>query len=502
MSVPNHIIEFIIQPIREADERNGADFLRRFLDGPQSEWERIDQMIRDIPNLWSVDDCPDEYLQYLKNIVGWTIELSSITDALSNNELRRLISVSGQLWKGRGSEVTLTDVLYFATGARCRYYNWFDFRWLIPTVGPPDAVAWFGAAQFVFQIDTLAGTVKRDGMLWEVTALETGSSAQGQMSGDVVSGFYLFVYDQLGYPGAPSSIPDNYSIRQAFPVGTELGEEHEGRDPWIIDLPDPAVAGSDYVSNLRVVDDSTLNRTLVDDLVELMRSMGESWEVTYLGLLDRFTTDGDNTQWEPPPGYALNVSGGTLSFGQTGVYMSTYCIAPNAVWDQAAYSTRLRAEAAATVSMMFHFLDVDNTYYVEVTFEEGSSGTSLILGCISSGTPTTLGTADMSAFPLYANVYYTHRMVVTDEGSSKRIQVYVDGSEVLDVLHGSPLNYGTIGFLVSDGVVEIDEVEVVLLPADAVPVPSVPWPSLTFSYVVAGNIGVLAGGVSVTAGLP
>lgn len=472
MSTPVDIFDFIIAPIRDADAREGGDFLYRYFRGHQHVWEQTDQNIRGIPKLWSIDDCPDEYLQYLKNIVGWTSEYDSFIELLSDEELRRLISISARLWKERGPEDVLIDVLYFATAARSRYWNWFDFRWVLAAAGPPDSLWWGGTAQFVFFIETLAGTARRDGMLWEVTALETGVTAQGQMLWHPSVGNYVPIFNALGYPGYPSADPEQYHIRQVVRQGTELGEEHEGRDPWIVDLPDPTVAGAEYESNLRIVDNGTLNRDLVRRIMRLMRPSGERWEITYLALLDQFIIDGDNTQWDVSGTSRGIVEDGVLKLGTVGdILDEATCLVPSAVWSQAMIACRARITSApaplTAFGLRFHWTDSNNYYLLGVSFEGTSAGSVLTLARLKAGVPALLIQQDMTTDPIYPDVFYTFRVTIVNEGANKRIKVFMDGVEFIDYLDTDPLAQGTLNLLAQYAEVEIDEVEVIELPGES-----------------------------------
>lgn len=127
---------FLKHSIRREDQIRGNQFVERLFRGPQDVvfdgiWDRTEEA----KDLWSLLDCPDEYLQYLKNIVGWTKDLNRITDGLDSNQLRRLISVSARLWKTRGSEDSLVSILRLLTGMRATYYNWFDLRWVWEETG-------------------------------------------------------------------------------------------------------------------------------------------------------------------------------------------------------------------------------------------------------------------------------------------------------------------------------------------------------------------------------
>lgn len=149
------IYPFLIEIIRQEDQNNGAQFLERFLSGPQELWGVIDSKIKSLPDLWSISKIEDEYLQYLKWIVGWTSELDLITDNLPDDTLRRLIYASVPFWKIRGTEDAIKNIMTLTTGARLRIWNWFDLRfiigssviseehegrdsWMLSLPGPPD----------------------------------------------------------------------------------------------------------------------------------------------------------------------------------------------------------------------------------------------------------------------------------------------------------------------------------------------------------------------------
>lgn len=122
---------FIRQSIRDEDLSNGNLFLKRFLQGPQNVWGQTQENIFKIKSLWNVLEIDDEFLIYLKSIVGWTSNLDPITDLLDLDTLRKLIAVSVAFWKNRGPEDSTIDILNLLTGSNLRIWNWFDFRWII-----------------------------------------------------------------------------------------------------------------------------------------------------------------------------------------------------------------------------------------------------------------------------------------------------------------------------------------------------------------------------------
>lgn len=122
---------FLLEPIRQADKtREGALFVKRLLEGPQTIWRQTFEKIFQLKDLQSKTNCPDEYLKYLKNHVGWSDNLNDITNNLSYKKLRTLISESPNIWSNRGREETIINTISLVTGAKCMIYNWFDYRWI------------------------------------------------------------------------------------------------------------------------------------------------------------------------------------------------------------------------------------------------------------------------------------------------------------------------------------------------------------------------------------
>lgn len=123
------IYPFLLGGIKEEDKHNHF-FFKRYLEGPEAMWAAIQAKIFAIKDLWSIVSVDNAYLPYVKRIVGWTKETDSITESLDNNTLRRLIATSVALWKKRGPEDALDDILLLTTNARLKLYNWFDYRWI------------------------------------------------------------------------------------------------------------------------------------------------------------------------------------------------------------------------------------------------------------------------------------------------------------------------------------------------------------------------------------
>lgn len=125
------IFQFLHLPLRKEDAKN-RNFLERFLLGQQKIWEEnINPKIEEIADLWVPAKTPDGALKYLKPIVGLTEELDSITKDLSNDDLRRIISLFVPLTGQKGTEIGYKNIIRLFTGSESRIFNWFDFRMIV-----------------------------------------------------------------------------------------------------------------------------------------------------------------------------------------------------------------------------------------------------------------------------------------------------------------------------------------------------------------------------------
>ena len=377
---------FLIQPIRDEDQRRGNRFVERLLRGRQTIWEATQQRIFDLKSLMNVELCPDEYLQYLKHTVGWTSEalVDQVTRNLDSITLRRLIAASIPFWKRRGSETALIDVLRLATGQRARIWNYFDFRWIVE---------------------------------------ETG-----------------------------------------------LGEEHQGRDSWIIDLPG-APNYDPQRFNVRIADPGTLDRDLAQALCRLSRPVGERIELSYLLALDLFSIDGDNVQWDAITGDTPTVSGGTLQFTNAAAVESSQLNIDGGD-DWAGYSSyaraRISAGAPAKYGITGYVQDASN-YYVAGVYSMSVQPWAFIIKIIGGG-PVVLATYIFDApgnLPAPADgEWFGLRFELLTLGTDARLRLYLDNILLLEATDSTaPYLKGRTGlYHEPTGTIEADEFEVIPIP--------------------------------------
>lgn len=363
------IYPFLIEGIREEDQNNGGRFVERFLEGPQAQWDVMDRRAKDIPKLWSVTEIEDQYLIYLKWIVGWTSELDYITDDLDSATLRRLIAASVPFWKIRGTENAMVDILRLTTGARLRVWNWFDLRWIVGEEGFSD--------------------------------------------------------DQSGY------------------------------DSWMLALPGPPDYDENQM-NVRIVDDGTLNRRLVRNLVRLTRPDGETITISYIAFLDQFTVDDDDSQWDHNDVGTTVVADGfmRLDAGQDAVVN-----VPGADdWLDYVFYARVRG----TGLIQFYRTAATDFYFVQIDV----AANTVAVGRVLAGVEAILTTIDMFAahgVTLFDDIFYGFRQEVIPEAGGTRIRVFFDANPIANLIDFTHVQ-GAIGFASTGLVFDIDQTELFFNP--------------------------------------
>ena len=257
---------------------------------------------------------------------------------------------------------------------------------------------------------------------------------------------------------------------------TELGEEFDGTDPWLLTVPGEGPDAQTYT--IRIVDDGTLDRNLVRGLAKLTRPGGERVLIIYLALLDLFTTSGDNVQWdtgalygetvfEPPSG----VDNGEYFLGAGGGVSEHRIAKTTGAFDWTNYVATWRA-SGSSFTLYFYWTAVEFNYNIEVFT---STSTIFLNVRTQSGTVALAAVNTLTTFgwALVADVHYTFRIQVgpdTPGSSTNRLVLFVDGVLVINVTDPAAVNtQGSVGFgkrTTSDHV-SVERVEVFLLPVQS-----------------------------------
>jgi hypothetical protein len=352
------------------------------LDGPQKLWDRTQRKGFAVRDLWDVNRIGDDYLKYLKNIVGWTNEtiLKGITERLSDAQLRKLIGASIALWRIRGSEEAYGAIVRIVTEARLRIWSWFDYRYIVEE--------------------------------------------------------------------------------------TSFGEDRQGRDPYLIPVDD------ETLSDIRIVDNGSLDRELVRLMVQLFKPGGEKVEIHWIDFLDLFTSAGNDVQWfSVAAGAPVVIDGSYTLLDDTAIEEVATNIVGDEEWTDYLVYYRVRfAQTAGTSSVRFFYLNSTDHYKVEFDI----SANTLILSVVIAGADTVLATysfADHSQ-TLVADVYYGVRIVTENISSptATTIAIWVDGTERVTVATslGGRQTKGKLTVRHEVGAtIEMSEIEMSQIPMDS-----------------------------------
>lgn len=258
---------------------------------------------------------------------------------------------------------------------------------------------------------------------------------------------------------------------------TGMGEEHDGRDPWMINLPSEGSAVNEM--NLRIVDKGDLNRNLVENMLKrLMRPVGERIDVAYIAFLDLFNVKEDDFQWTAQLGSLMVVEDGLAKLEDAGEQLITINTAFGFRPDALSFSHyqvfwRIRGNSGAVTGQdfggAFHFTDSSNYYRVVIDVFDNE----IRWEKVTTGVPSVVVAFDYSTLAgpglLVDDTFYGIRVEAIPEAGSTRVKVYVDATLVIDSTDSDHIK-GSSGLYKSSGPtnVEFDEIELFKLPLDTV----------------------------------
>ncbi len=199
-----------------------------------------------------------------------------------------------------------------------------------------------------------------------------------------------------------------------------LGEDRQGRDVMLLDLPGPPNM-DEQQSNLRIVDPSgDVDRDLVAALLLLFKPANERLTITWLEFADRFTSE---RGWS-----AGDLDTGT---GRLTVEGPLTALAPPSRADEdtghQGYCRVMAPASAASAAFGVVFRETDSDNHYRAVLSVPTSTISLVRKL--AGVDTVLGSFDYTTIleDLYADQWYGLRITVAPVGGEQEIAVYVDG---------------------------------------------------------------------------
>ena len=305
---PHDLYSFILSTIRQDDEAD-VGLLYRWTRPMQLLWEELYGKILSLPDLLSPEKCEYKYLDYLKKKVGITDNLNYLWGVLSENEKRTMIKYFIRFVQYRGTSLGISEMMETMTGQPALYLSYFYYRWIIsgdndyeiesalgrdddghdtwllsednipvgvtpnlvyaqPLPGVP-AIRYY---QFV--LDELIEQVENDPIppKVRVKCKLTGESAEASL-------IYGTLYDDLGAPF------DCYYAQ--YPLDYFFGMTSTSLSTTVTDF-QASFEPDNYVSDILITDDGSLNRDMARAIVKFQRPLSERTYIRYYKLIELF----------------------------------------------------------------------------------------------------------------------------------------------------------------------------------------------------------------------
>lgn len=472
---PHELYSYLSSSIRE-DDQDRVSLIYRWLLGAQSYWEAQYNSILGLPTLFSPEECPADYLEYLKYNVGIGKELDYIWGTMTENEKRAFIKNYTNIAKSKGSDDGIIFTLETLTKEYVFLQDYFYYRWIIsgdsdtemetaigredegydpwlvsddnyPTGEKPDEVSIFYTNTYVFKINTLIQNFPYDTLPKEVyvRSFVTGEVASTNI--DFVGSDYYLIFPANYYFGMDS---DNYSLDvNQFRVSFE---------------PDP------YVSDILITDlEGTINTDMVEALVKYHRPASERFYIRYYTWIDDLRTD---DFWDVDANGTLTHDAEAKTLTHTAALGNSEAdinVTGSSTWDDFDYTIKCKIVGDNDgIGLDFLKTDVNNTYTLEIVKNPNPNypGGSFILYSIIAGIPTNIsGTVYLNELD---NIFYIWRITtyVTVAGT-RAIQIFRDEELLYDGKTASiPGATGSVGiYLYSGESAVIDKIMIRPIPA-------------------------------------
>jgi hypothetical protein len=318
---PHDLYTYLLTTIREADQ-NSIGLLYRWLRPMQQLWENQYTNILSLPNLYSPEHCPAEYLEFLGKNYGLTDDISYLWSGLSETDHRKLIRYFVRFLLFRSTFFGMTEFVETMTGLPADIVTYFDFRWILSGDTAP-------------QIESALGR-EDDG--YDIYLLSEQGLPVG-MEPDLVEWVTLYGYSR--YRIRVNSLVAEVTERplptwvlvKYLPSGESVfGWLHQSGSDWQVLLPPAEVFGQlaaspsedetafrvsfepdELVFDVLVSDDGTLDRNMMRGIARLSRPQSERIYLRYYLFIDKFK---DIYRWEEVSGTAtLGTNEVTLSDG-------------------------------------------------------------------------------------------------------------------------------------------------------------------------------------------
>lgn len=220
---------------------------------------------------------------------------------------------------------------------------------------------------------------------------------------------------------------------------TMIGEDQlsAGGDSWII-----GGATSQYDenwSNIRIMDDGTLDEQLLVDLIRLERPSQERVELALVDFLAKYQQPSDVDLYTVTAGATPEIVDANLVIAAGTELEPITPILPTRD-DHVDYVliTKFKLAATSEFRVRWYFNEVTDDYYELVV---KLAPTRCTLSRVVAGAPTVIGTSNAPTVGLAADTFYKLRIQTQNDGNDRVIKVYLDNIvvfELTDVTAGAP----------------------------------------------------------------
>jgi hypothetical protein len=462
---PHDIYSFYLSSIREEDQKYNR-LLYRWIEPLQLEWESFYTKIGNLPLLYSPDDCEEEFLEYLKTNVGIDEDLNYIWGVLDEGEKRKLIKYFIRFIKFRCTNLGFEEMISAMTGTPVIIEDYFDYRYIISSTGT-DLENWFETAQ------GREGNKYDPWMISEpdlprvrpdtVTVETIGSDEQ-----------YKFVVDSYIDEFPEKYPPTRLKIWMVKNYYYSWGNVYHDGSNYIVRLPLNFLFNQDesystdqydffveiesdqYIFDLKVVDDGSVNRDMIEALCKFSRPSLEGIYIRYYSYIDDLEND-DN--WDLVSGTATHSEDDkTLTLADASSVTVVQCnYTESSNWTD--YCVAVQASVSTTSKYFeIRFMVQDSDNYMRFRVTSNGPGKAITgtwyLHRVVSGTVTLVTFGLLTQFDLDINYFW--RIVAFESTSPTKKLIYYlyqDENELSSGYIAMPWTaaQGTVELVVEDG---------------------------------------------------
>jgi len=304
------LYSFLLSTIREQDQ-NVTALIWRWLQIMQEFWESQYGQILAMPLLNSPEKCPEAYLDHLRKKIGIMDDISFVWTPLTTTEKRRLIKYFIRFLRYRSTSFGIDEIIETMTGQPSEIFGYFNYRWLLSGDDEDDLETASGREDDGYDPYLLSETNMPVGIIPDTVSTST------------IDGYtlYTFTLDNL-VNSTTNDTPEEVYIRflgtgaaihaplifngTNWTATTEQDYVFLQTSSSISTEPSNFRASfetDEYVLDILMVDDGTLNRDMIIGLVRFSRPSSENIYIRYYNMIDLFSTFG---MWDEIEGTATH----------------------------------------------------------------------------------------------------------------------------------------------------------------------------------------------------